>query len=93
MDWAYRYGKNSGEASEWYPDMKETTGVDLIHGSFQDFQRLFKCKGLTPADCNGLTHPKQCSVPPCNTCSATKSEKIARFYGDSEGRCKTIYLI
>ena len=77
--WAHSngFGFNKGpgklwpEADEWYKDMKKQTGVEPRDGSFEDFQRIFKCNGIHDYDCNniGLQFPLTCSYPPCNTCN------------------------
>ena len=70
-------GKLWPEANEWYKDMKKQTGVEPRDGSFEDFQRIFKCNGLHASDCNdrGLQFPLTCSHPPCNTCNQNQPGK------------------
>jgi len=70
IGWNKGPGKLQPEANEWYKDMKKQTGVEPRDGSFEDFQRIFKCNGLHASDCNdrGLQFPLTCSYPTCNTC-------------------------
>ena len=75
--WNKGPGKLWPEADEWYKDMKKQTGVEPRDGSFEDFQRIFKCNGIHANDCNnnGLRFPLTCSYPPCNTCNENQPGK------------------
>ena len=51
-----------------YPEMEYVTGVEPKDGTYEDFQREFRCKNLHRADCKdkGLQFPRKCSHPPCD---------------------------
>ena len=95
MDWAFNVGKFSQEANEWYKDMKQKTGVEPRDGSFEDFQRIFKCNDIQANDCNdqGLQYPFTCSHPPCNTCSMNQPGKYIKICHASSCRPYFIFPI
>ncbi len=72
LDWAITKGKKQAEATDWYGKMKDICGIEYQDGTFQDFQRYFKCTNMQNELCNdkGLAFPSTCSVPPCNRCSS-----------------------
>ena len=65
-------GKYHKDGNVWYEGMKKITGVELRYGTYEDFQRLYTCKGIWKEDCNdkGLEFPILCSYPPCDNCKA-----------------------
>ena len=67
---AHHNGQSEQKAIQWYAGMYEISGVSIKNATYEDFQRLFKCKGLQQAHCNdkGLQFPSTCSRSPCNTC-------------------------
>ena len=71
LDWAYNTGRNTNP--EWYSSLEATCGVSVQAASYEDFQRLFKCKNINANDCNekGLTYPTTCTALPCNVCAIT----------------------
>ena len=72
IEWALTKGKYKKDGNVWYDGMKKKTGVELRYATYEDFQRLFKCKGIWKEDCNekGLEFPLLCSYPPCDNCEA-----------------------
>ena len=79
--WNKGPGKLWAEANEWYKDMKKITGVEPRDGSFEDFQRIFKCNDIWARDCNnkGLQFPLKCSHPPCNRCDVDPSGEYIKL--------------
>ena len=71
LEWAINTGKLHENANNFYGSMIDISGVAFHDGTFEDFQRYFKCKNVHPEKCNdaGLQFPTKCSVPPCNQCS------------------------
>ena len=84
MEWASTGGKNHPDGSKWYGRMKNVTGVDFKDGTFEDFQRYFKCVNLPGNDCTDKIDkfPDQCSVPPCNKCN--DKQGISRDMNNSQ---------
>ena len=82
--WNKGPGKLWPEANEWYKDMKKQTGVEPRDGSFEDFQRIFKCNGIWAKHCNnqGLQFPLTCSYPPCNTCNKDQPGKYILIFDE-----------
>jgi hypothetical protein len=82
LTYAYEKGKNTANKDEWYPEMKEVTGLTPEDATFEDFQREFKCKNLHSTACNdkGLPFPSTCSFPPCDQCTVENDGKFKIFY-------------
>ena len=64
-------GKFAANADQIYGEMNDICGVPFQNGSFEDFQRYFRCQNLEPTKCSktGLQFPSTCTVEPCNQCS------------------------
>ncbi|CAK0825836.1 unnamed protein product [Prorocentrum cordatum] len=69
------WGHSAGKNEAWYQTafakkMYLISGVDLSQGTYEDFQRMYKCLNLNAYDCNdlGLDFPTTCSEPPCDAC-------------------------
>ena len=72
IEYAFTEGKYDNRANVWYEDMKKRIGVEPRDGTFEDFQRIYKCNNIHKKDCNdkGLEFPLSCSHPPCDNCGS-----------------------
>ena len=74
--WALETGRLKEEGPAWYgyPEMEVVWGVPIQDATFEDFQRIFKCRNIEKAKCNnnGLDFPTTCSKIPCDTCQNGK---------------------
>ena len=73
--------RNMLNAHDMYPNMPQRTGVLAKNATYEDFQRIFKCKALKRDDCNhrGLQFPRRCSHPPCDQCNVDYQSKLNKM--------------
>ena len=79
LELAYTTGKLAANANTIYGQMNDICGISFQNGTFEDFQRFFRCQNMKSPMCNdkGLQFPSTCSVPPCNQCSHNqRKEKL-----------------
>ena len=78
---SFEYEKYFPYAQNWNRDMRKTIGVEPIHASFNDFQRMYKCKDIWKENCNdeGLQFPLTCSYPPCDKCAVNLTGTYFKF--------------
>ena len=72
--WALNIGRFQNQGWYGYPEMEADWGVKIENATFNDFQRIFKCRNKKKEKCNekGLEFPKTCSKSPCNMCPSGK---------------------
>ena len=68
--WALNTGRFKNPSWYGYPEMENDWGVKIENATFNDFQRIFKCRNKKKEKCNemGLDFPKTCSKSPCDLC-------------------------